>query len=465
MNKALRIGLINVVCAGLLMAGCAASDQEAEADRSAVCQECNVLLVSIDTLRADHLSLYGYSRPTAPNLEKLAAEGVVFDQMVNAGGGTLPSHMSMMTSLRPLTHNVRENNDRVLEAERITLAEQLEEAGFSTAAFTDGGYVNSKYGFSQGFDIYDDAGGGLESSLPKARAWLEGNRASRFFLFLHTYDVHSKSERHQYDCTGYNEYYTGDYSGDFDGCLGEKCASQLFLWINKEIKKNGKSAYEFLTQEDVDLQEARYDGCINYVDDQLWGFFDAMRSLGVYENTLILVTSDHGEEFLDHGFLLHTSAYWEHMMRVPLVVRFPRSRYGGNRVSGLATTIDIMPTVLEVLGIPLNRQAQGVSLMPAVRDGSRVRRAINIFGGIRTERWKYIPGGYLYDLREDPAEQNNLVKTETETAARLQAAGREAKREDELLHREFVQRVADDGRSVGLTEEELERLRALGYVD
>jgi len=192
----------------------------------------NVVLVSIDTLRADHMSLYGYARPTTPNLEALAREAVVFDAFFNAGGGTPPSHASLFTSLYPQVHGV--DRDTPLAGHETTLAELLHARGYKTAGFTDTVWLTSKFGFAQGFQTYDDRGGGLARILPRANRWLEQWRehgqGAPFFLFVHLFDVHSAADRLPYDSPdGFNERFTEGYAGSFDGCIDGRCASRLLI--------------------------------------------------------------------------------------------------------------------------------------------------------------------------------------------------------------------------------------------
>lgn len=434
------------------------------------CDDCNIVHISVDTLRADHLSLYGYDRPTSPYLETLAADGVVFDQHVNTGGGTLPVHMSMMTSLPPAVHNVLPKNERVLEEERVTLAETLAENGFVTGGFTDGGWMRGKFGFSQGFDSFYDKGGRLEKILPKALEWVETERDQRFYLFLHTYDVHSEWKSHPYSCPeGYSLRYDPDYTGEFDGCIGERCASRLFLWLNEQIIADPEfDVGEYLTEEDLRHQVARYDGCINYVDDKLEVLVRRLRELGLYDRTMIIVTSDHGEEFLDHGRLLHQNRPFEEMIRVPLIIKFPYSRFAGTRVEHLASTIDLMPTVLDVMGIPVPSQAMGESLLPTLTEDRPVRRAVHVNRTIRTQRWKLLAsreGGDLFDLPNDPSESQNLSESEAELAARMGAESERVMGEYKRLFEDFQEGVISGETKVELTPEEIENLRALGYLD
>ena len=176
-------------------------------------ERLSVVLVSIDTLRPDHLGCYGYVLPTTPNIDRFASEGVLFEQCVNTGGGTLPVHMSMLTSLAPAVHGVFPGNGLALAENHTTLAEALHDSGYATAAFVDGGYLSGNFGFPQGFDVYFDRNykgligkiesyfdvGGLAELLPRALAWLRRHHTQPFFLFLHTYDTHSAMSRLPYE--------------------------------------------------------------------------------------------------------------------------------------------------------------------------------------------------------------------------------------------------------------------------
>jgi hypothetical protein len=149
-----------------------------------------IILISLDTLRADHLSTYGYHRKTSPSIDALAKESIVFERAVVQAPTTLPSHMSIMTSLYPSFHGVWPQNFPLAD-EHVTLAESLREGGYRTAAFVDGGYMSGVYGFKQGFDLYDDQEKGILSILPKVKKWLDDNKSDPFFLFIHCYDIHS----------------------------------------------------------------------------------------------------------------------------------------------------------------------------------------------------------------------------------------------------------------------------------
>lgn len=427
----------------------------------------NLVLVSIDTLRADHTSVYGYERPTTPRLERLAAEAVVFERFFYSGGGTLPSHMSMMTSLYPATHDVNPHNERTLEEERTTLAEVLSEAGYATAGFADAGWMRGRFGFSQGFDLYDDEGGRFEAILPKALRWLDAHAAREpFFLFVHTYDVHSEWHRLPYSCPGENPMrYAAAIDIDFDGCRDGRCASALLAWVNGEVKAGRSELREHFSRDELAWIEALYDGCIHYADERLGELFSHLESLGVWDETLVVVTSDHGEEFGEKGRLLHDDGGYEFYAHIPLIAKLPRSAYGGTRVDALASMVDVMPTLLDLLGLPVPDDAQGTSLLPAIRDGTSVRRDFHMYDVLRTDRFKLFRSrDELYDLADDPAEISNVYAERPDLARTLGARLRELNAVDRRSREAFAARAAPAGKKA-LTPEEVRGLEALGYLD
>lgn len=429
--------------------------------------KANVILLSIDTLRADRLSLYGYRRPTSPGLELFAQEAVVFDSFYYNGGGTLPSHMSMMTSLHPRTHWITPQNQRILEEERETLAEILSSHGYASAGFSDGGWMRSQFGFAQGFDRYDDEGGGFEAILPKARQWLDSALGRPLFLFIHTYDVHSKAEGLPYHCPGdFWSRYTKDLRVDFDGCKGERCATALLSWVNSKVRDEGLSPHRILSKDEIGYVSALYDGCINYADSQLSEFFEFLRQRGVYDRSLIVVTSDHGEEFAEHGMMIHDQGGFEELARIPLVVKLPRSQAGGTRVQSLAAMVDLLPTVLDCLGIPAPAQTQGFSLLPVIAGAESPRTDIHMYSVLRTRRWKYFSEEKrLYDLEADPRERTNVYHSEMSTVHKLEERVRGLIQIDIDEFDKFTASRSDANASINLSEEQLRELRALGYLE
>ncbi len=245
-----------------------------------------IVLVSIDTLRADHLGAYGYARPTSPFFDELAQRGTLFERAIVQLPGTLPSHMSIFTGLYPAEHGVYPP-DNVLAVNVPTLPEVLRAHGFRTAGFTEGGYVDGHYGFERGFDRFaDDTGEGsraVEATLARGLDFLAGlQRDERFFLFLHTYVVHDP-----YDPPPPYERLFWEDSPPAEAW--EPTGPNLTA-VNRGERT--------VTPATVRYFEALYDGSIRYFDDRLRAFFARLDELGLTDETTIVLTSDHGEEFL-----------------------------------------------------------------------------------------------------------------------------------------------------------------------
>jgi arylsulfatase A-like enzyme len=417
------------------------------------------------------MSLYGHPHRTTPNLEALAREAVVFDAFFNAGGGTLKSHASLFTSLYPEVHGV--NPKRALADDFRTLAEVLRARGYATAAFVDVAWLGRKYGFDQGFDHYDEQGGRLERILPEAIGWLgerararaEG-RAEPFFLFLHTFDVHSGFKRLPYDAPeDFNEVFTRGYQGEFDGCRKRRCASALLKHVNAQIDAGQIALEDVFTNAELEYIAGLYDGGVLYVDRELGKLVQTLRQTGLYDSTLLVVLSDHGEELGEHGRMLHGNPY-EEFVRIPLLMKFPGSRHAGIRVSGLGSMVDVMPTLLDEFGLTPQPGMQGRSLLPLIESGLPVRSHVYSHdGSVRDERWKLIASRReLFDLERDPAERRNLYHLHPEIVSRLAAERDEGDRHDSVA-RERLPRAAGPTLEPDLTPEERSRLRSLGYLD
>jgi len=458
--------LILVLSPVLMVAAIGCSDH---AQEDPVTSDINVLLISIDTLRRDKMGLYGYNHDTTPHLNNFAMDAVVFDHAVKTSGGTLPVHMSMLTSLHPLVHRVSPDAGNTLAASRNTLAEVLSEAGYRTAAFTDGGWVRGKFGFDQGFDRFDDEGGHFKTILPKAYQWLKEGAGKKFFLFLHTYDVHSGTEMLPYDGPEerYNRLYADLTASDFDGCIDDLCASRLLRTVNERILNEGLDPYEVIPGEGVSYMIDFYDGSINYVDDELDLLFEYLRRLGAYDNTLVLITSDHGEEFLEHGFFLHRQGIYDEVARVPLIIKFPFSKIADTRFQGLVSTLDLMPTVLDCLGLQTPAEANGASFLRQLQGAHEEREAAVIASALRTKKWKLIAGSNeLFDLESDPGETVNVIDQNPERAQMLKDIWRQRVTELRALSSELTNRdQAQAAGKVELTQDEAEELRALGYAE
>lgn len=314
-----------------------------------------LILISVDTLRADHLGAYGYERDTSPFLDSLAARGVLFENAFVQLPGTLPSHMSMLTGLYPEEHGVYPP-DGILSPEIPLLAERLHAAGLRTAGHSEGGYMHGSYGFSRGFDDWSDEALLIESDAERTFArgteFLRSLEPSdKFFLLLHTYGVHDPYfplDRHsKYDQQKYNSLY-------WDGP-----APDVFLATGPNLGAYNRGELE-LGPGGLEYFKARYDGAINYVDDVIRDFFGVLEELGLGDDVTVIITSDHGEEFLEHGKFTHVQTYPE-TLHVPLIVVRPGLE--ARRVEQVVESIDITPTLLELAGLPLP-PVSGESLVP-----------------------------------------------------------------------------------------------------
>ncbi len=320
----------------------------------------NLLVISIDTCRADHLKCYGYNEDTSPHLDQLAREGVLFENLTAAASWTVPSHMSMFTSLYPSAHGVQTFRDTLGEGVP-TLAQCLAGSGYVTAAFVTGPMLNRCFGFNRGFQSYDDftanptfvQRGGIHNVVTSpvitdlATQWLKKHSQEPFFLFLHYWDCHD-------DYTPpapFNEKFDPGYKG----------------------KEHGR--YLFYRQDDItahisvmDLAHlmALYDGGIAYTDEQIGKVLQVLQDLRLSEKTLVIVLSDHGEAFLEHGKILHGNSLYEEALHVPLIMRLPGVIPAGKRVSGNVSQVDLMPTALGLLRQACPPQVQGIDLSPVI---------------------------------------------------------------------------------------------------
>ncbi|MEQ8765175.1 MAG: sulfatase [Planctomycetota bacterium] len=372
-------GLLFASC---LLASACGSEGEAPPPR-------RVILISIDTLRADHLSAYGYERPSSPNLDRFAQDAVLFENAYSQSSWTLPSHMSMFTGLYPLVHGVNDPSHK-LASEVWTLPEILKAEGFATTAFTDGGFMAGEHGFDSGFDEYRQDNGdplspncGLTKSYPRMEAWTREHVEGDFFMFVHTFDVHGPYR------------VEGEHFGRF---LGEAVATEKGIADFEFLKTLEDSDYLLLDRfGSIEELIAAYDGGILFTDHMLGRFFDLLDELGLYEDSLIIVTSDHGESFFDenvylgHGIFLHDAE-----TKVPLMIKFPGNRFAGTRFQGMVESVDLLPTILQTCRIspPQTMMIQGTSLLDLVLGGvdpNPVAYSTNPFFvenyAMRTDEW------------------------------------------------------------------------------
>jgi arylsulfatase A-like enzyme len=415
-----------------------------------------VVVIDIDTLRADGLSIYGNPRSTSPHLDAFAKRAARMEWAFAQAPYTLPSQASILTSLYPWAHGVWNATDR-LASSAITLAEVFREGGWRTAAFVDGGFMRAEFGFDQGFDEYVDLdGGGLRRGEPSIEAWLEAHRRERFLLFVHTYDVHSPYSPPEPFRTRFAAL-APDRSSSFEPTSEALEAIRASQWTDSPRQ---------LSAADLAYARALYDGEVAAVDAWFGRLQEQLRRLGVDRRAAIAIVSDHGEEFQEHGSVLHERLYAT-VTRVPMLIGVPEGR--GGVVQENVETIDLGPTLLELAGISPPAGMQGRSLAPTVRQPrrrpvSRPALSMSPFYGVQRsialEDWHLIvtrDSGRLelFRYRQDPTEAVDLVATE--------AAARER------LALELKSSFAST-RGQGLVEplepsaEARARLRALGYL-
>jgi arylsulfatase A-like enzyme len=317
----------------------------------------NVVLMSIDSLRPDHLHCYGYPRETSPAIDALAAEGVVFRTAISTTSWTLPAHAALLTGLPDSVHGCTDNGKKLAD-ERTTLAELFRQAGYRTAGVASGPYLAPVFGLSQGFDIYgncssmsDEAwSGGTQTPqnlidwntrshssvtspclLAKAQTFLESVGRRPFFLFLHWWDVHYDYE----PPSPYDSMFDPGYRG----------------WVTGKNVIEDDRINDTMTQADKDHLVALYDGEIAWTDHHVGLVIEALKRLGLWENTIVVITSDHGEEFFEHGGKGHQRTLFDEVVKIPMIMRWPTCPKG-RVVDGQVRIIDLFPTLVEMTGIP-----------------------------------------------------------------------------------------------------------------
>jgi len=379
-----------------------------------------VVVYLVDTLRADHTSPYGYSRDTTPELTAFAREGVLFETAIAQASWTKPSVASLMTSLLPGQHRAVQLRDALGEA-HVTLAEMLQAKGYSTAAAIANSVIYSKgAGFEQGFDLFSGLHGpaGRPSKLVEAALvvdealrLLDARRGLPTFLYVHTMDPHVPYAPPAPFDTKYEPHATPEHPA-------------------LDPRTDYKEAL------DRERFVARYDGDVAYGDQEFGRFVRGLRERGVLDQALFVFMADHGEEFQDHGQWLHGRSVFDELVRVPLIVRFPKAAHAGRRVSQQVQVVDVLPTILESQGLPVPKPpAIAGRPLQALRAGraseppalSEISHRGFVAHGMRTRKDKYIAryspdsDELYFDLTQDPGERTNRLGAARERARVLRA--------------------------------------------
>jgi choline-sulfatase len=509
-HLALRLSAFGLVVCGL--ASCSGEPPEARppqrssdehvAESSAPEPPRLIVLISLDTLRPDHLGFYGYPKFTSPVLDTLALEGVVFDDATSTAAWTLPSHASMLTGLFPKTHGVQSSRTK-LPAQVPTLASILGDAGWDTGAVVNIEWLRKEtYEITRDFARYAWAPSTLNRRSPSSWVtdqtidWIDAVGDGRLFVFAHYYDLHTDyTSELAYeklfltpydgivDGTGWQlkqasvpQEYLDSCHSDFDA---DRCSFGEDFVLDESVKSLRFSA------DDVRRLEELYDSQIRQLDTELSRLFAALRTRGLLDESLLIVTSDHGEEFMEHGSVEHSIAAYQESVRVPLLIRGPGIPRG-LRIPTPVSLVDVVPTILAQTGVEAPSAIEGLDLSPlwqraegaAVPSAAFANRLLfveaaggishNYFAGdffpiyraVRRGDYKLIiesrsNTSRLYDLSQDPLEQRDISQQQPEIHAQLLSAAGE---------RYSTTGVVPDADRVELDPEDLKRLRALGYV-
>jgi arylsulfatase A-like enzyme len=463
----------------LLVAGCGQEDRPdpaEEAKRPPVLADKtwpNVILISIDSLRPDHLHCYGYPKETSPHIDQFASEGALFENVISSSPWMLPAHACLFTGLVDSVHGCVDS-DRRLHDDHYTLAERLKDTGYATVGFFSGPYLHPVFGLNQGFDGYvdcmfypqrgDRAAAASEAAverditspkvLQEVQGWLTKNTFRPFFMFVHMWDVHFD----YIPPAPYDTMFDPDYTGDITG--------EQFL-RNPDINKD-------MPKRDLEHLIALYDGEIAQTDEHLGRILETLKSLELLDSSIILLTADHGTAFFEHGKKGHRNELFDEVIRIPLIIRYPALIPAGARYDQQVRMIDVLPTVLDLLGMPPPK-TMGQSLAPVFMGGATQRdepaiselltrkRKLRSFRRPDRKRIWYIAAnaGAIYDLQADPGESTPVQDRD---AFAVKATNVDAHWSREFL-KAFRQRHPQSPRISGLPAQLREKLASLGYAE
>ncbi len=416
-----------------------------------------VLLVSVDTLRSDAAGKVFGGELDTPHLDQLAAEAEVWTAHYAAANWTKPSHASMLTGYDPATHRAQ-LHDQAMDPAIPTLADRFRVAGFSTSALVfDCGWLSPRWGFAKGFDSYQVNRWRTGRQARATAKWVLEHRDEPFFFFLHTFEPHSDLFVLPYEAPGVNQRtIAGKFGVSGFGCRRGLCSSEFLQGlVGGEVP---------LEPEDVEILRDTYGAGVGYLDASLGSLFNALRRSGVWDRMLVVVTSDHGEEFLEHGSLSHTTLYDE-VVRVPLLIKWPGSDRGGVVNREPCSAVDLAPTLLEFAGlprvdlpgIPLDQRDQNAPVFVGTLDQAVVvdgyKAIFNFAAG----------SARLFHLADDSGEIINLAASDPGRLRALEELVRARKEEALALYRKIGSGA--EGGEVVLSPAERERLEAFGYIN
>lgn len=435
----------------------------------------NIVMISIDTIRPDHFGCYGYARNTTPEIGRFAEEAVRFENVVVPMSHTLPSHVSLFTGLYPKSHGVKMNGVN-FDSNFPTVTEILKNQGFKTAAFVGSVILDSHRGLSHGFDLYDDDMKGQSWRRAKdvrraAEKWIKENHKSRFFVFAHFWDAHAPySPPAPFDTL----FHRLDLNSELNSIYRGTGSNHLHLKLQYPDYEK-KDLFKL-----VHKQQNLYDGEVRYIDQNIGKLLNLLKSLGLWDETLVVITGDHGESLGERGYWGHDLLFDEQIL-VPLLVKVPGYPRARESVNETVRTIDICPTILDLLHIDHHLSFDGKSFVEIFRTKKRLKsrpafierrdyparmrqRSPEECGkgdeyALRTTQWKFImktmAEDELYNLIADPYEQENIIKLKPKVARNLR----------EKL-RLWLEDVPDERTPIEtrLDPDSIEPLRSLGYI-
>ena len=437
----------------------------------------NVILISLDTLRSDHLGCYGYKRDTSPAIDAFAEDSAQFLNTYSSSPWTLPSHVSLLTSLHCMKHMVHYEDEK-MDSSLVTLADLLRQKGFYCSAFTGGGFVNAAFGFSKGFDSYGQSSRGIhqidgaEGICQSVLNWIDNHQDRDFFLFIHTYQPHNP-----FSCPPpFNTMFLDD--------AAEWKEIDLLKYIGGK-----EGIFKNLSERERENIIGLYDAEIRYTDEKLiQPLLKKLKDTGLYDQSTIILTSDHGEEFYDHHGWEHGHTLYNELLKVPLIIKFPGSEFAGKKINTVVRLVDVMPTILDKLGLKRSGlNLDGKSLMPILKEREKVDRtfraykADNILNShipqkisINEEKVKLILNKKftaeqldffsssppelapieLYDLSKSFIEKNNIVDEKPRIASQLVR----------LINEMYIKMKERKSEKADIDKDLLEQLKALGYL-
>ncbi|HXC49266.1 MAG TPA: sulfatase [Candidatus Limnocylindrales bacterium] len=477
-SRALTIaGLVTMVGASALAMTNARPAPAAKAAASAPSAGAhrNVVLISLDSLRADHVGAWGYKRDTTPNLDWFAKESVRFRNAISTSSWTLPTHLTMFTGRSQLSHGVVVDTN-VLPTSVRTLGEIFHDAGYATAGFVSGPYVSGHYGYDRGMDTYIDLsaqwGKGAEARAAvlspqvneKGLAWLDETHEKPFFLFLHYFDIH-------YDYVPpppYDTMFDPGYTGTMDG--------RMFIERDDVNPK--------MPPRDLEHILALYDGEIRFTDEHVGRVLDRLREKGLLDSTAVMIVADHGDEFFEHGNKGHHRTVYDEVLHVPMLLRLPGGEHAGETIDAQTSLLDVFPTLLDAAGLAAPEATEGESLAGWIRGSTSTRTAVfsdfydkrgfNLQVSRRTPDEKTIQHfnrithpkqGALedYDLAGDPAEKSNRARSRrAEVASAVEAMT--AWLDGQWRFHRRTETETGGNASIQIDTETMQRLKSLGYV-